>query len=144
MLPAPVYAESEAERLRGEIDVLLLCGGSATDLPSQGPRFAQLFNTVDSFDTHAAIPDYFAAVDKAAKSGGNASLISVGWDPGLFSLNRVYAQSVLPPTTPSGAAASARGIPTRRGACPACWTRGSTPFPLSPPWRRCGAARCLS
>ena len=96
VLPAPVYAESEAERLRGEIDVLLLCGGSATDLPSQGPRFAQLFNTVDSFDTHAAIPDYFAAVDKAAKSGGNASLISVGWDPGLFSLNRVYAQSVLP------------------------------------------------
>ena len=65
VLPAPVYAESEAERLRGEIDVLLLCGGSATDLPSQGPRFAQLFNTVDSFDTHAAIPDYFAAVDKA-------------------------------------------------------------------------------
>ena len=81
VLPAPVYAEREAERLRGDIDVLLLCGGSATDLPEQGPRYAALFNTVDSFDTHADIPAYFAAVDKAAKAGGNAALISVGWDP---------------------------------------------------------------
>ena len=96
VLPAPVYAEREAERLRGDIDVLLLCGGSATDLPEQGPRYAALFNTVDSFDTHADIPAYFEAVDKAAKAGGNAALISVGWDPGLFSLNRAYAQSVLP------------------------------------------------
>jgi len=96
VLPAPVYAEREAERLRGDIDVLLLCGGSATDLPEQGPRYAALFNTVDSFDTHAKIPEHFAAVDKAAKESGKIGLISVGWDPGLFSMARLLFGAVLP------------------------------------------------
>jgi len=75
---------------------MILCGGSANDLPVQGPQFARDFNTVDSFDTHAKIPEYFAAVDAAAKSGGNIALISIGWDPGLFSIMRLYAQSILP------------------------------------------------
>lgn len=87
---------SDIEKYKGDIDVMLLCGGSATDLPEQGPEIAAMFNTVDSFDTHAKIPEYFDAVDKAAKSGDNVSIISVGWDPGLFSMNRLLAQSVLP------------------------------------------------
>lgn len=78
------------------IDVMILCGGSATDLPQQGPHFAALFNTVDSFDTHAKIPEYFTAVNKAASEHGKTSAISIGWDPGLFSLNRMLAQAVLP------------------------------------------------
>lgn len=87
---------SEVEKYKGEIDVLILCGGSATDLPEQGPELAALFNTVDSFDTHAKIPDYFEQVNKAANNGGNISVISTGWDPGLFSLNRLLAEAVLP------------------------------------------------
>lgn len=87
---------SEIQSYKGEIDVLLLCGGSATDLPEQGPELAALFHTVDSFDTHAKIPDYFSQVDAAARQGGNVSVISTGWDPGLFSLNRLLAQAVLP------------------------------------------------
>jgi diaminopimelate dehydrogenase len=87
---------SEAEAYRNDIDVMILCGGSATDLPEQGPQFAKLFNTVDSFDTHAKIPEYFDAVDAAAKAGGYVSVISTGWDPGLFSLNRLLAESILP------------------------------------------------
>lgn len=87
---------SDAESYKGIIDVMILCGGSATDLPEQGPALAALFNTVDSFDTHAKIPEYFDAVDEAARKSGNVSLISTGWDPGLFSLNRLLAQSVLP------------------------------------------------
>lgn len=78
------------------IDVMILCGGSATDLPEQGPSLAKLFNTVDSYDTHAKIPEYFAAVDEAAKASGKTSVISVGWDPGLFSLNRMLTEAVLP------------------------------------------------
>ena len=78
------------------IDVLILCGGSATDLPVQTPRFAELYNVVDSFDTHAKIPQHFPAVDEAAKKGGNAALISCGWDPGLFSLNRLMGNCILP------------------------------------------------
>lgn len=81
--------------MKDEIDVMALCGGSATDLPVIGPEVAENFNTIDSFDTHAKIPEYFANVDKAAKSGGNVSIISVGWDPGMFSLNRLYAESIL-------------------------------------------------
>lgn len=92
----PVYHADEAQRLQGEIDVMILCGGSATDLPVQTPQLAQWFQVVDSFDTHAYIPDHFEAVDRAAKQGGHLALISVGWDPGLFSLNRVYAGAVLP------------------------------------------------
>ena len=82
--------------MKDQIDVMILCGGSATDLPVQTPGFARHFNVVDSFDTHARIPDHFAAVDKAAKESGHTALISCGWDPGLFSLNRVYAHAVLP------------------------------------------------
>ncbi len=91
-----VYSTDDAEKMKNDIDVLILCGGSATDLPVQGPKFAAMFNTIDSFDTHAKIPEYFAAVDKAAKDAGKTAIISVGWDPGLFSLNRVYADCVLP------------------------------------------------
>ncbi len=81
---------------RDKLDVMLLCGGSATDLPSQGPELAALFNVVDSFDTHARIPDYFAEVDAAATSGGNVAVISTGWDPGLFSIARVLSEAILP------------------------------------------------
>ncbi len=81
--------------MKDEIDVMVLCGGSATDLPVIGPEVAANFNTIDSFDTHAKIPEYFANVDKAARAGGNVSVISVGWDPGMFSLNRLYAESIL-------------------------------------------------
>lgn len=87
---------SEVEKYKGDIDVLILCGGSATDLPEQGPELAALFNTVDSFDTHAKIPEYFEKVDAAAVKGGNVSVISTGWDPGLFSLNRLLAEAILP------------------------------------------------
>ena len=82
--------------MKDEIDVMMLCGGSATDLPVLGPKIAADFNTVDSFDTHARIPEYFENVDKAAKAGKKIGIISVGWDPGMFSLNRLYAESVLP------------------------------------------------
>lgn len=81
--------------MKEEIDVMMLCGGSATDLPVMGPEIAANFNTIDSFDTHAKIPEYFENVDKAAKAGNNVSIISVGWDPGMFSLNRLYAESIL-------------------------------------------------
>ena len=81
--------------MKGDVDVMVLCGGSATDLPVMGPEIAANFNTIDSFDTHAKIPEYFANVDKAAKEGNNMSIISVGWDPGMFSLNRLYAESIL-------------------------------------------------
>ncbi|WP_127125438.1 diaminopimelate dehydrogenase [Georgenia sp. SYP-B2076] len=81
---------------RGDIDVLILCGGSKDDLPEQGPALAAHFNTVDSFDTHARIPEYFAAVDGPARAGGTTALISTGWDPGMFSLNRLYGEALLP------------------------------------------------
>ncbi len=81
---------------KDKIDVMILCGGSATDLPVQTPELAKMFNVVDSFDTHAKIPEHFENVDAAAKEGGNVAMISVGWDPGMFSLNRLYAGAVLP------------------------------------------------
>lgn len=81
--------------MKDEVDVMILCGGSATDLPVMGPQIAVNFNTIDSFDTHARIPEYFENMDKAAKDGGNIGIISVGWDPGMFSLNRLYAESIL-------------------------------------------------
>ncbi|GIN19135.1 MAG TPA: diaminopimelate dehydrogenase [Bacillus bacterium] len=87
---------SEAEKYKDEIDVMILCGGSATDLPEQGPNFAKLFNTIDSFDTHAKIPEYYAVMDEAAKSGNKTSIISVGWDPGMFSINRLLGEAILP------------------------------------------------
>ena len=91
-----VVAMDDMVKMKDEIDVMVLCGGSATDLPVMGPQIAANFNTIDSFDTHARIPEYFANVDKAAKEGKNISIISVGWDPGMFSLNRLYAESILP------------------------------------------------
>lgn len=93
---AKVCPVSEAARWKDEIDVLILCGGSATDLPVQTPEYAKLFNVVDSFDTHARIPEHFAAVDAAARESGKVAIISVGWDPGMFSLNRMYAGAILP------------------------------------------------
>lgn len=92
----PVLKTDEAERMKDEIDVLILCGGSATDLPVQTPACVKWFNVVDSFDTHAKIPEHFEAVDKAAKESGHVGLICAGWDPGMFSLNRLYANAVLP------------------------------------------------
>ena len=92
----PVYSATEIEAHKDEFDVLILCGGSATDLPTQTPEYAKICNVVDSFDTHARIPEHFANVDAAAKSGNNIALISCGWDPGMFSLNRLYANAILP------------------------------------------------
>ncbi len=91
-----VLQADELSHMQDELDVLILCGGSATDLPVQTPQYASMYNVVDSFDTHARIPEPFAAVDAAAKKAGKVSLISCGWDPGMFSLNRLYANCVLP------------------------------------------------
>lgn len=93
---AKVINISEIEEWKDKIDVLIICSGSATDLPEQTPKFAKIFNVVDSFDNHANIPVHFENVDKAAKEGGHVAMISGGWDPGLFSLNRLYADSILP------------------------------------------------
>ena len=92
----PVYHVDDILNYKDEIDVLFLCGGSATDLPKQTPEYAKYFNVVDSFDTHANIPQHFAAVDAAAKKAGKVAMISCGWDPGMFSLNRLYANAILP------------------------------------------------
>ena len=92
----PVYGIDALETMQDQIDVLILCGGSATDLPVQTPRYASMYNVVDSFDTHAKIPQHYAAVDAAAKQSGKIGIISCGWDPGMFSLNRLYANCVLP------------------------------------------------
>lgn len=92
----PVYHVDKAIEMKDQIDVLVICGGSATDLPVQTPEYAKYFNVIDSFDTHANIPVHFANVDKAAKESGHVALISCGWDPGMFSLNRLYANSILP------------------------------------------------
>ncbi|SFC46302.1 diaminopimelate dehydrogenase [Ruminococcus albus] len=91
-----VYSVNDVADFKDKIDVLILCGGSATDLPEQTPKFAELFNTIDSFDTHARIPEHFANVDAASKKGGNISVISVGWDPGMFSVQRLYGSCILP------------------------------------------------
>ena len=93
---AKVFAADEILRFKGEIDAVILCGGSATDLPALTPMLAKDFNVIDSFDTHANIPAHFDAVDAAAKAGGTLALISCGWDPGMFSLNRLYANAILP------------------------------------------------
>ena len=93
---AKVLHVDEAEKMQNEIDVLMICGGSATDLPVQTPKYAAMFNVIDSFDTHARIPEHFANVDAAAKKAGKVGIISCGWDPGMFSLNRLYASCILP------------------------------------------------
>lgn len=93
---AAVANVADIENWKDKIDVLILCGGSATDLPVQTPQMAAMFNVIDSFDTHARIPEHFANVDEAAKKAGKIGIISVGWDPGMFSLNRMYANAILP------------------------------------------------
>lgn len=93
---AAVCNVSDVENWKDKIDVLILCGGSATDLPKQTPEYVKYFNVIDSFDTHARIPEHFANVDAAAKANGHVGIISVGWDPGMFSLNRLYANAILP------------------------------------------------
>ena len=99
---SPLYSDSkifsvrDVEKFKNDIDVMILCGGSATDLPEQGPNVCSLFNTVDSFDTHAKIPEYFDSMDKVAKNSNTLALISCGWDPGLFSLNRSLFEAILP------------------------------------------------
>ena len=90
-----VAGVDEIAQWKDKIDVMVICGGSATDLPKQTPEYAKMFNVIDSFDTHAKIPEHFAAVDKSAKAAGKVAIISVGWDPGLFSLNRMYANAIL-------------------------------------------------
>ena len=92
----PVYAMDDIAQYKDDIDVLILCGGSKSDLPEQGPALAGLFNIVDSFDTHAKIPEYFAALDTPAKKANKVAMLSVGWDPGLFSINRLYGEAILP------------------------------------------------
>ena len=92
----PVLQVEEAEKMKDQIDVMILCGGSATDLPEQTPHYSQWFNVVDSFDTHAKIPEHFDDVDGAAKKGGRIAVISAGWDPGMFSIARLYAMAALP------------------------------------------------
>ncbi len=91
-----VCAMDKAVEMKDEIDVMILCGGSATDLPVQTPEFAQYFNVVDSFDTHAKVNEHFAVVDAAAKKGNKVGIISIGWDPGMFSINRLYANAIMP------------------------------------------------
>ncbi|OLS02358.1 meso-diaminopimelate D-dehydrogenase [Tissierella creatinophila DSM 6911] len=92
---AKVYSMDDMLEMKDKIDVMIICGGSATDLPKMTPETARHFNIIDSFDSHAKIPEHFANVDKAAKEGDNIALISVGWDPGMFSLNRLYANAIL-------------------------------------------------
>ena len=92
----PVYAMDDVAQYKDDVDVLILCGGSKSDLPEQGPKLAALFNIVDSFDTHAKIPEYFAALDIPAKQANKVAMLSVGWDPGLFSINRLYGEAILP------------------------------------------------
>ena len=96
LFDTPVYSVDSILDFKDKIDVLIICGGSATDLPKMTPALAENFNVVDSFDTHAKIPEHFRAVDEAAKKNGHTALISAGWDPGLFSVARLYASSVLP------------------------------------------------
>lgn len=93
---APVYRWDDAKNMQNDIDVMILCGGSANDLPTQTAEMAAYFNVVDSFDTHAKIPEHFAQVDAVSRAANKISVISVGWDPGLFSLNRLYGQAILP------------------------------------------------
>ena len=93
---APVYRWEDAKEMQNDIDVMILCGGSANDLPTQTTELAAYFNVVDSFDTHAKIPEHFEQVDKVSRAANKISVISVGWDPGIFSLNRLYGQAILP------------------------------------------------
>lgn len=131
--PEPGSGLTSIEKIgeyKGKIDVMLMCGGSATDLPVQVPEIAAQFNTVDSFDTHAKIPEFFADVDHAAKKGGTLSLISAGWDPGLFSLNRVLMDAALPQgkTYTFWGKGVSQGIRMQSAVLKALQTANSTPF----------------
>ena len=124
-----VYPVGELAAHKDDIDVCIICGGSATDLPKQTPELAKLFNVVDSFDTHARIPEHFANVDAAAKESGHVGIISVGWDPGMFSLNRLYGNAILPDGKGLyilGTRSRARGIRMRSAAWKAYRMRDST------------------
>jgi diaminopimelate dehydrogenase len=92
----PVYAMASVEEYQDDVDVMILCGGSKTDLPEQGPYLAQFFNTVDSFDTHAKVNEHYAALDHSAQKSGHVAMLSGGWDPGLFSINRLFGEAILP------------------------------------------------
>ena len=92
----PVHAMDDVEQYKDDVDVMILCGGSRTDLPEQGPYLAQLFNTVNSFDTHAKVNEHYAALDQPAREAGHVAMLSGGWDPGLFSLNRLFGETILP------------------------------------------------
>ena len=122
-LGTKVFAADDAEKFKEEIDVMIICGGSATDLPELTPKLAKAFNAVDSFDTHVKIPEHFTAVDAAAKKGGKLALISAGWDPGMFSLNRIYSESILP----QGETYTFWGK-TRCAALTVCLTHGSIQY----------------
>ena len=93
---AKTYSADDLPNMKDDIDVLVICGGSATDLPKMTPQYASMFNVIDSFDTHAKIPEHFSNVDAAAKGAGKIAVISTGWDPGMFSVNRLYSLSILP------------------------------------------------
>ena len=142
----PVFAADEMASHRDNIDVLVLCGGSANDLPEQTPACANLFNVVDSFDTHANIPAHFAKVDAAAQESGNVAVISAGWDPGMFSIARLYASSVLPEGEDYTfwAAASRRVTATPFVASRAWPMRASTPCPSPRRSKPCATARSRS
>ena len=131
----PVYSMEQAKNMTDKIDVMILCGGSANDLPKQTAELAQYFNVIDSFDTHAKIPEHFADVDAACKKSGHLGMISVGWDPGMFSLNRLYGQAILP---------NGRVTPMRFAAFPAY----RMPASILSRWRArlkaCAAARTRS
>ena len=92
----PAFHIDDVQNFSGKIDVMILCGGSATDLPEQGPEIAKMFNVIDSFDTHAKIPEYLEIMNVASTSGSKISIISTGWDPGIFSINRLYGEAFLP------------------------------------------------
>ena len=143
---AQVCHVDEAPRWTDRLDVMILCGGSATDLPVQTPQYAKLFNIVDSFDTHARIPEHFANVDAAAKESGKTAVISAGWDPGMFSLNRMYANAILPEgkdyTFWGRGVSQGHSDAIRRIA--GLRTPSSTPSPWTAPWRRCGPGRIRS
>lgn len=138
----PVYPLDALDGMEGAVDVLLLCGGSAADLPEQSPRYAGRFHLVDSFDTHANIPAHFAAVDAAARAGGKTAIISAGGTPASFPWCGPWPRRCCPAgrATPSGAGGSARATPTPSAASPASGTRGSTPPVPAALDARCAAA----
>ena len=142
----PVCHIDEAADWKDKIDVMILCGGSATDLPVQTPQFASMFNVIDSFDTHARIPEHFAAVDKAAKEAGKVAVISVGWDPGMFSLNRVMLMQFfqMEKITHSGAKVLVRDIQMQFVESKALRMQSSTQSLLKVLWKELDQVKILN